>query len=53
MGSNSIILVGSAGHARACINSSIVRQCVKIGEWCLIGMGQRGLADCEAGTLCH
>ena len=27
-----------------------VRQLVKIGERCLVGMGQRVLADCEAGT---
>lgn len=27
-----------------------VRQCVKLGERCVIGMGQRVLADCEAGT---
>jgi sugar O-acyltransferase (sialic acid O-acetyltransferase NeuD family) len=27
-----------------------VRQLVKIGDRCLVGMGQRVLADCEAGT---
>lgn len=27
-----------------------VRQLVKIGDRCLIGMGQRVLADCQAGT---
>ncbi len=27
-----------------------VRQCVNIGERCLIGMGQQVLADCETGT---
>lgn len=31
-------------------SGSSVRQCVKIGERCLIGMGQRVLADCEAGA---
>ncbi len=31
-------------------SNSSVRQCVKIGERCLIGMGQKVLADCEAGT---
>jgi sugar O-acyltransferase (sialic acid O-acetyltransferase NeuD family) len=31
-------------------SNSTVRQCVKIGERCLIGMAQRLLADCEAGT---
>lgn len=31
-------------------SGSSVRQCVKIGERCLIGMGQRVLADCEAET---
>lgn len=31
-------------------SNSSVRQCIKIGERCLIGMGQRVLADCEAGT---
>ncbi len=31
-------------------SSSSVRQCVIIGERCLIGMGQRVLVDCEAGT---
>jgi len=31
-------------------SNTSVRQCVTIGERCLIGMGQRVLADCEAGT---
>jgi sugar O-acyltransferase (sialic acid O-acetyltransferase NeuD family) len=31
-------------------SNSTVRQCLRIGERCLIGMGQRLLADCEAGT---
>lgn len=31
-------------------SNSSVRQCIKIGERCLIGMGQRVLADCAAGT---
>lgn len=31
-------------------SSSSVRQCIKIGERCLIGMEQRVLADCENGT---
>ena len=31
-------------------SGSSVRQCINIGERCLIGMGQRVLADCEAGT---
>ena len=31
-------------------SNSSVRQCINIGERCLIGMGQRVLADCEAGT---
>lgn len=31
-------------------SNSSVRQCINIGEHCLIGMGQRVLADCEAGT---
>ncbi|HEY2918562.1 MAG TPA: acetyltransferase [Candidatus Binatia bacterium] len=31
-------------------SGSSVRQLVKIGDRCLIGMGQRVLADCEAGT---
>ena len=31
-------------------SNSSVRQCIKIGERCLIGMGQRVLVDCEAGT---
>lgn len=32
-------------------SNTSVRQCTKIGERCLIGMGQRVLIDCEAGTL--
>lgn len=31
-------------------SGSSVRQCINIGERCVIGMGQRILADCEAGT---
>ena len=31
-------------------SNSSVRQCVDIGERCLIGMGQRVLEDCGAGT---
>jgi sugar O-acyltransferase (sialic acid O-acetyltransferase NeuD family) len=31
-------------------SNSSVRQCINVGERCLIGMGQRVLADCEAGT---
>lgn len=31
-------------------SNSSVRQRISIGERCLIGMGQRVLADCEAGT---
>ena len=31
-------------------SNSSVRQCVNIGERCLIGMGQRVLADCAAGS---
>lgn len=31
-------------------SNSSVRQCLNIGERCLIGMGQRVLADCESGT---
>lgn len=31
-------------------SNSSVRQCINIGEQCLIGMGQRVLADCEAGS---
>lgn len=31
-------------------SNSSVRQCINIGERCLIGMGQRVLADCAAGT---
>ena len=31
-------------------SNSSVRQHINIGERCLIGMGQRVLADCEAGT---
>ncbi len=44
---NSGVRVGSATFIGS--NSS-VRQLVKIGERCLIGMGQRVLADCVAGT---
>ncbi len=31
-------------------SGSIVRQDINIGENCLIGMGQKVLSDCEAGT---
>lgn len=31
-------------------SNSSVRQSINIGQRCLIGMGQRVLADCEAGT---
>jgi len=31
-------------------SNSSVRQCIKIGERCVIGMGQRVLVDCEPGT---
>jgi sugar O-acyltransferase (sialic acid O-acetyltransferase NeuD family) len=31
-------------------SNTSIRQCVHIGERCLIGMGQRILADCEADT---
>lgn len=31
-------------------SNSSVRQSINIGERCLIGMGQRVLVDCEAGT---
>ncbi len=31
-------------------SNSSVRQCVNIGERCLIGMGQQVLTDCEAGV---
>ena len=31
-------------------SNTSVRQCITIGERCLIGMGQQVLADCEAGT---
>ena len=31
-------------------SNSSVRQCLNIGERCLIGMGQQVLADCEAGV---
>jgi sugar O-acyltransferase (sialic acid O-acetyltransferase NeuD family) len=31
-------------------SNTTVRQCLEIGERCLIGMGQRLLADCESGT---
>jgi len=44
---NSGVRIGSATFIGS--NSS-VRQVVNIGERCLIGMGQRVLADCAAGT---
>jgi sugar O-acyltransferase (sialic acid O-acetyltransferase NeuD family) len=31
-------------------SNTTVRQCIEIGERCLIGMGQRLLADCESGA---
>lgn len=31
-------------------SNASVRQCVKIGERCVVGMGQRVLADCEDGS---
>ncbi len=31
-------------------SNSSVRQCINIGTGCLIGMGQRVIADCKAGT---
>lgn len=31
-------------------SNSSVRQCINIGERCLIGMGHQVLVDCEAGT---
>ena len=31
-------------------SNTSVRQCLNIGERCLIGMGQRVIADCKAGT---
>jgi sugar O-acyltransferase (sialic acid O-acetyltransferase NeuD family) len=31
-------------------SNTSVRQCITIGEQCLIGMGQRVLADCTAGA---
>ena len=30
-------------------SNTSVRQCITIGEQCVIGMGQRVIADCEAG----
>ena len=44
---NSGVRVGSASFVGS---NSTVRQLSNIGEHCLIGMGQRVLADCEAGT---
>jgi sugar O-acyltransferase (sialic acid O-acetyltransferase NeuD family) len=44
---NSGVHIGSSTFIGS--NTS-VRQVVNIGERCLIGMGQRVLADCEAGT---
>jgi sugar O-acyltransferase (sialic acid O-acetyltransferase NeuD family) len=44
---NSGVHVGAGSFVGS--NSS-VRQCLSIGERCLIGMGQRVLVDCEAGT---
>ena len=32
-------------------SNTSIRQCVRIGERCLIGMGQRILTDCGAGTI--
>jgi UDP-3-O-[3-hydroxymyristoyl] glucosamine N-acyltransferase len=44
---NSGVRVGSRTFVGS--NSS-VRQLINIGERCLIGMGQRVLTDCVAGT---
>lgn len=44
---NSGVRIGSGTFVGS--NSS-VRQCVNIGERCLIGMGQQVLADCAAGV---
>ena len=44
---NSGVRVGSATFLGS---NCCVRQQVSIGERCLIGMGQRVIADCEAGT---
>jgi sugar O-acyltransferase (sialic acid O-acetyltransferase NeuD family) len=44
---NSGVRVGSATFVGS---NSCVRQGVRIGERCVIGMGQRVLVDCEAGT---
>lgn len=30
---------------------SSIRQCIKIGNHCLIGMGQRVISDCESGSI--
>lgn len=44
---NSGVHIGSATFIGS---NATVRQLTNIGERCLIGMGQRVLADCEAGT---
>ena len=44
---NSGVRVGSGTFIGS---GSSVRQCINIGERCVIGMGQRVLVDCEAGT---
>ena len=44
---NSSVYIGAGTFIGS---GSSVRQCVKIGERCLIGMGQRVLADCENGA---
>ena len=45
---NSGVAVGSGTFVGS---NACVRQGIKIGERCVIGMGQRVLADCEAGTM--
>lgn len=32
-------------------SNSSVRQCIRIGDYCVIGMGQRVLSDCETGSF--
>lgn len=44
---NSGVCIGAGTFIGSC---SSVRQCISIGERCLIGIGQRVLANCEAGT---
>ncbi len=45
---NSSVRIGSGTFIGS---GSSVRQGINIGERCLIGMGQRVLADCESGTF--